>query len=161
VPPTDTDAPDTKPVPVIVIAVPPANGPTIADTDDTVGAFAYVNINVLFETWVSGFVTTTAFAPAVPLGVVHVNDVDDVRDATVQFAPPTVTVEPPAPVTNPVPVTVISVLPANGPPIGATDDTVGGGPNVLAVVVAKAPVWPFSAATRNAYEVESISPVTE
>jgi hypothetical protein len=58
---------------------------------------------------------------------VHVSDVVDVRAIDVQFAPPTVTVDPLAPITNSVPATVIDVPPASGPPIGDTDDTVGAG----------------------------------
>ena len=38
VPPTVTVAPEAKPVPVIVISVPPAVGPEVGDTVVTVGA---------------------------------------------------------------------------------------------------------------------------
>jgi hypothetical protein len=56
---------------------------------------------------------------------VHVNDVVDVGAVTAHIAPPTVTVEPPVPVTNPVPDTVIDVVAVAGPFAGETDATVG------------------------------------
>jgi len=49
VPPTDTVAPDTKPVPVIVTDL-PAKGPVVGDTVATVGAALYVNVTLLFDT---------------------------------------------------------------------------------------------------------------
>ena len=79
----------------------------------------------------SGFVTTTFLAPAVPAGVVHVNDVADTNTTEVHAAPPTVTV---APLTKSAPVIEIDVPPLAGPFAGETDDTVGTVPNTKPLV---------------------------
>ena len=71
---------------------------------------------------VSGLVTTTSLAPAVPAGVVAVIEVALVKMTLVAGVPPTVTV---APVTNPVPVITITVAPAVGPVTTSRDVTVG------------------------------------
>ena len=75
----------------------------------------------VLEDWVSGLVTTTLWAP-VPAGVVAVMVVELVKFTPVAELVPILTV---APLTKPVPVMVIEVPPANGPPLGATDVTVG------------------------------------
>jgi hypothetical protein len=69
-PPTVTVAPETKPLPVMVIDVPPAPLPEFGETLDTVGGVAYVNpfVNV---TDPEDCVTTIFFCPAVPAGVVQ------------------------------------------------------------------------------------------
>ena len=71
---------------------------------------------------VSGLVTATLLAPAVPLGVVAVREVELTKELAA-VVPPIVT---DAPLTKPVPVMVILVPPANGPLEGATDVTEGG-----------------------------------
>ena len=68
-------------------------------------------------------VATTSLAPAVPAGLVQLRLVAEVTFGEVQAAPPMVTVV--APVTNPVPVTVTLVPPANGPLLGLMPVTVG------------------------------------
>ena len=71
----------------------------------------------------AGFVTTTSrAAPALPVGVEHVTDVDDTTTTDAHAAPPTVTV---APASNPLPVTVTVDPPATEPDTGDTDDTTG------------------------------------
>lgn len=63
-------------------------------------------------------------APAVPLGVVHVNEVEETRTTEVQEDPPTVTVEP---TEKSVPVIVIAVPPEVRPEVGDTEETDGPG----------------------------------
>lgn len=75
-------------------------------------------------------VTTTFAAPAEPDGVVQVRDVDPDKLGEVQVLPPTLAV---APVRNPVPVMVRDVLPAVGPEVGETDETVGAALKVKAL----------------------------
>jgi hypothetical protein len=128
-PPTVTVAPLTKFAPVMVIGVPPPAGPFAGETDDTAGTGSKVKAPAPVPTPVSGFVTTTFLAPAVPAGVVHVNDVADTNVTDVHAAPPTVTV---APLTKFVPEIVIDVPPPAGPFAGETDDTVGTGLKVKA-----------------------------
>jgi hypothetical protein len=123
-PPTVTVAPDWKPVPVIVIDVPPLTGPELGDTVVTVGSALYVNAFVFVTEPVSGFVTTTFLAPAVPAGVVAVIVVEFTTVTPVADAPPTVTV---APVWKPVPVIVIGVPPVTNPELGDTVVIVGSG----------------------------------
>ena len=128
-PPTVTVAPLTKSAPVIEIDVPPLAGPFAGETDDTVGTVgtgSKVKAPAPVPARVLGLVTTMSLAPAVPAGVVHVNDVADTNTTEVHAAPPTVTV---APLTKSVPVIVIDVPPLAGPFAGEADDTVGAVPN--------------------------------
>jgi len=69
-----------------------------------------------------GVVTVTSAAPAVPAGVTAVSEVAECTVTSVAACPPTSTV---APGTKPVPVTVTTVPPSGGPPLGATAVTVG------------------------------------
>ena len=121
--PNVTVAPDTKFVPVIVTAVPPAVVPVFGDTLVTVGVTAYVYPLARLPLITPGFVTVTVTAPAVPAGVVAVIDVALTTVTFVADALPNVTV---APVANPVPVIVTAVPPAGGPVLGETLVTVGG-----------------------------------
>lgn len=123
-PPIEAVAPPWKPVPVIVIDVPPPMGPVVGAMDATVGAGAtYVKQPVHVPLCVSRFVTTTLTAPAARAVVVPV--------MLVPFTVSTVTAEPPseavAPVWNPVPPIVIDVPPAVGPLLGVIEATVGAG----------------------------------
>jgi hypothetical protein len=120
--PTVTTGVPLKPVPVIVILVPPDIGPEPGLTDITVGAATYVNADAFDPDCPSAFVTTTVTAPAGRAGVTHVNDVELSRFTDVQDAPPNVTDGVPV---NPVPVTVTPVPPVAGPLFGATAVTVG------------------------------------
>ena len=122
-PPIVTVAPDTKPVPVIVIATPPASVPLDGDTEITVGATAYVKAPVPVPDRLLGFVTMTFCAPAVPAGAMTVIDVALTHVTPVAAVPPMVTV---APDTNPVPVIVTEVPPTVAPMSGGTEVTVGG-----------------------------------
>jgi hypothetical protein len=70
-----------------------------------------------------GLVTTIFAAPTERAGVVHVNDVEEMKTTDVQELPPIVTV---APDTKSLPVMVIEVPPAPLPEFGETLDTVGG-----------------------------------
>ena len=72
-----------------------------------------------------GVVTTTGFAPAVPVGVTAVMVVVEVTFSAVAATPPTVTLVVPA--TKFVPVIVIDVPPRVEPLVGVTDVMVGAG----------------------------------
>jgi len=121
-PPTVTVAPDTNPVPVIVIDVPPDVEPTDGATPVTVGGATNVNSPVPVPANPDKFVTTMFWTPADPAGVVQVRDVPDPTTTDVHAAPPTVTV---AIDTKAVPVIVIDVPPAVEPDTGDTDETTG------------------------------------
>jgi len=124
-PPTLTVAPAANPVPVIVIAVPPAIGPDAGATLPTVGAgAAYVNALASVPLCVSALMTVTLTAPAACAGVVAVIVVPFTTVTPVAAVPPTVTV---APAAKPVPLIVIAVPPAVGPDVGETLPTDGGG----------------------------------
>ena len=113
--------PFTNPVPTTVMTVPPASGPLVGVTLETVGAATYVNAPV-DVTAPPIVVTATSFAPAVPDGVTAVNDVPAPFTTTlVAVAPPTVTLAP----VKFVPVMVIAVPAANGPEDGLTLAMVG------------------------------------
>jgi hypothetical protein len=124
VPPTVTVALASKPVPLIVMAVPPAAGPEVGLSALTVGGATYVN-------WSPGFValgcpltvTTTSKVPAACTGVVAVTWVALTTLTPVAAVPPTVTV---APAAKFVPVIVMTVPPDAGPDVGLTAPTVGG-----------------------------------
>lgn len=73
---------------------------------------------------VSGLVTSTSFAPAVPDGVVAVMVVELTQFTFVAGTPPTETV---APLKKFAPVMVIDVPPAVEPADGETAETAGGG----------------------------------
>ena len=82
---------------------------------------------VAFDGWVSGLVTTTAAAPATPpgaAGAVQVMVVAETKATAPAGSPPIATV---APDWKPLPVMVIAVPPARGPPIGDTAPTTGAG----------------------------------
>src|SRR3989442_11947291 len=124
-PPTVTVAVASKPVPVIVMEVPPAVGPEVGLTALTVGAAMYVN-------WSPGFavldwpptVTMTSARPAACAGVVALICVALTTPTPVAAVPPTVTV---ALALKPVPVIAIAVPPLVDPEVGLTPLTVGGG----------------------------------
>jgi hypothetical protein len=83
-----------------------------------------VNALLAVAAFPSGFVTTTLVAPAFPAGVVAVIWVALAVVTAVAGCPPTVTV---APDKKFVPVMVIAVPPAVGPPVGLTPEIVGAG----------------------------------
>ena len=126
-PPMVTLAPAMKPVPVIVIEVPPEVLPDVGLTEVTAGGggsgVAYVNNAVPVPLCKSLLVTTISFAPAVPAGVVRAIVVA-VMAPTAALAPPMVTL---APAKNPVPVIVIDVPPEVLPDAGLTEVMVGAG----------------------------------
>jgi hypothetical protein len=72
--------------------------------------------------WLSGFVTTTLCAPAVPVGVTALIEVALTKVTLVAEVPPTLTV---APLTKAVPVMVTEVPPVSGPELGEILATVG------------------------------------
>jgi hypothetical protein len=123
-PPIVTVAPETNPLPVMVIATPPASVPLDGVTEVTVGSTAYVNAPVPVPDKVLGFVTITFFAPVVPAGAVAVMVVELTQVTPVAATPPMVTARP-APATNPVPVIVTIMPPAVLPTLGAVKLTVG------------------------------------
>jgi hypothetical protein len=127
VPPIEMVAPDAKPVPDTVMAVPPEVGPLSGDTDVAVSAvdvLVYVKAPARAAVCPLGLRTTTSRAPAVPAGVRAVSRVELEKVTLVAAAPPTVTV---APDTKFVPVSVIVVPPDVGPDVGETDVSVGAG----------------------------------
>ena len=63
IPPTVAVAPVMKPLPVIVIAVPPAVGPDAGDTPVTAGGEMYANALVSAPLCESGLVTDTVTVP--------------------------------------------------------------------------------------------------
>src|SRR6202158_623488 len=124
-PPKVTVAPDWKPVPFTVSAVPPAVAPEDGLTEATPGGggVPYTKQPVQVPLWLSGLVKMPLTAPAacavvVPLIVVGV--IVPMASAD----PPKVTV---APDWKPVPFTVSAVPPAVAPEDGLTEATVGGG----------------------------------
>jgi len=129
VPPKVTVAPETKLVPEMVTEVPPATGPELGVTLDTVGAgpgggVEYVKPFERVPLWPSVFVTTTLTAPAAWAGVTEVIVVLFVTETFVAATPPKETV---APDTKPVPVIVTDVPPFVVPLFGEIADTVGAG----------------------------------
>ena len=122
-PPIVTELVPVRFVPVIVIAVPPAVGPTFGLTDEIVGGAKYVKPLVSVP-WPQGEVTTTFFAPAVPAGVVTVMVLVLTTTIFVAATPPIVTLV--APVKS-LPEIVTAVPPAIGPTFGVMLETVGGG----------------------------------
>jgi len=121
-PPRETVAPVWKPVPVMVIAVPPPAAPVVGAIDVIVGAGAtYVKQPEQVPLCVSALVTTTLTRPAARADVDPVIAVGLIV-ATVRAEPPNDTA---APAENPVPATVTEVPPAVGPPFGVTEATVG------------------------------------
>jgi hypothetical protein len=129
-PPMLTVAPDKKPVPVIVTAVPPFVVPELGKMPVTVGAGlgdVYVYPLVRVPLCPSVFVTTTFTVPTVWAGVLAAMDVLLTTETFVAGVPPMLTV---APVKKPVPVIVTEVPPLVVPELGEIAVTVG----ALAVV---------------------------
>src|SRR5258706_448842 len=124
-PPTLTVAPAAKPVPVIVIPVPPLVEPDAGATLVTVGAGAtYVKAFASVPFCASALVTVTLAGPAACAGVAAVIVVPLTTVTPVATLPPTLTVAPAAKL---VPVIVTAVPPPLEPDVGATLDTVGAG----------------------------------
>ena len=119
--PNFTVAPETKFVPVIVTAAPPAVDPVFGLTLLTVGSATYVNPFARFPLC-APTVTVTVTAPALPAGVVAVIVVAFTTTTFVAAALPNVTVAPDAKF---VPVIVTAVPPAVDPVFGLTLLTVG------------------------------------
>lgn len=125
VPPIFTDAPERKPVPVIVTAVPPEVAPDVGEIAVTLGAgFTKVYPFESVPLWLSVFVTTTLALPEECDGVFAVIEV--LLDTVTEVAedPPTFTV---APERKPVPVMVMDVPPEVVPDVGEIELTVGAG----------------------------------
>ena len=76
-PPTVTDVAPVKPVPVMVIDVPPAVGPALGLTPVMVGGARYVYAEVLVAVPPPGVVTATFTVPAEPVGVYATICVDE------------------------------------------------------------------------------------
>ncbi len=122
--PKATCAPEIKFVPVIVTGVPPATGPDVGDTDETVGKPVYVNALASTLLVPAEVVTLTPTAPTTPAGVFAVIWVPLRTDTFVALLLPKATC---APEIKFVPVIVTGVPPATGPVLGDTEETVGGG----------------------------------
>lgn len=142
--PNVTVAPETKFVPVIVTAVPPAVEPALGDTPVTVGAGAvYVYAPARLPLCPLGFVTVIVTAPSAFAGVVAVMVVLFVKETLVAEALPNVTV---APETKFVPVIVTAVPPAVEPVLGDTPVTVGAG-TVYVYALTRLPLCPLGFVT--------------
>jgi hypothetical protein len=131
VPPTLTDAPAAKLVPVIVTVVPPGVGPAAGDTLPTVGAGAeavYVKLAASVALCASAFVTVTFTVPAACAGVVAVIVVLLSTVTLPAGLPPTLTV---APAAKFAPEMVTAVPPLVGPEGGAMLVTVGAAPRYV------------------------------
>ena len=121
--PNNTDVAPVNPVPVTVTTVPPACGPDAGLTPVTAGAAAYVNRSpetVLLLPF--GVKTCTLIEPAASAGEVTVKDVSD---ATFNPVPATLPNSTDVAPVKPVPVTVTTVPPLEGPPTGLTEVTPG------------------------------------
>jgi hypothetical protein len=128
-PPTLTVAPAVKFVPVRVITVPPATGPSVGATLVKVGAGGmYVKAAGKLAV-PPEVVTLTTVGPATPAGVTPVMVVVLTTTTAVAGLAPTLTV---APGRKFVPVRVIAVPPATGPWVGATLVKVGAGVGAVA-----------------------------
>jgi hypothetical protein len=114
-----------NPVPVMVTAVPPPGGPALGLTPVTVGTpkLNWSARDVALEPAVVTTVTSTV--PAVSIGVLAVQDVDEEQDTLVPGVAPKLTVSPRA---KPEPVIVTVVPPAVGPAVGLIALTVGAPP---------------------------------
>jgi hypothetical protein len=121
--PIITDAPLTKPLPVIVTLVPPAGGPKVGLIAPTVGGATKVKQLVQLPDCVSLFVTTALTRPAACAGVVAVIVVA-LTTVTAVAGVPSIVRE--APAVKAVPVIVTLVPPLIGPEIGLIPVTVGG-----------------------------------
>ena len=116
-----TSVADPKFAPVMVTLVCPAVGPLVGETEVTVGAATYMNIE--FAALVPpGVVTKTLAVSALPAGVVQVTEVAETTLTDAQAEPPT---EMPVAPVKLVPVMVMDVPPAVEPLVGETAVTVG------------------------------------
>ena len=123
--PNATVSPDAKPVPVIDTVVPPAAGPLVGLTADTVGAdggATYVNWSAELVADVPPGVTAVTSTVPVPAGLVAVIDVELFTVKLVAGVEPKSTAVAPV---NPVPVIVTDVPPVLTPLDGLTAVTVG------------------------------------
>jgi hypothetical protein len=126
-PPNLTDAPERKPVPVMMTAVPPAVLPEAGETLLIVGAgllVEYVNPFVSVSLWPSLLVTSTLVAPDECTGVIAVIAVLLTTVTAVADVPPIFT---DAPERKPVPVIVTAVPPEVAPDVGEIAVTLGAG----------------------------------
>ena len=95
-PPTVTVGPAKKPVPVMVIAVPPAVDPEVGEKEPTVGATKWVKPRTALAVPESLLVTTTSLAPADPGATPQRIWVEERKETLVQATPPTDAVIPAA-----------------------------------------------------------------
>ena len=111
-----------KLVPVIVMAVPPAIGPALGDSEVTAGAGMYVNWFTPAAEVPPAVVTVTSTVP-VPGGAVAVIEVGELTVTPDASAVPNLTVV--APAIKPLPEIVTDVPPAAGPEVGEIPVTTG------------------------------------
>jgi hypothetical protein len=122
-PPNETDEEDVKPVPVIVIEVPPAVDPEAGLTPDTTGTAPYANWSAVTTTdWPLGAVTRTFAVPTACVGDTATIFESDLTAKLGAATPPNTTVVASV---KPEPVIVTSVSPDVGPVFGDTNDTTG------------------------------------
>ena len=120
-PPIVTEVAPVRFAPVMVIVVPPVEGPDAGDTDEIVGGAKWMKPQGKGAT-PPGVVTETVFGPAEPAGVTAVIVVGFTTVTCVAEAVPILTEVAPVKF---VPVIVIGVPPADGPKPGVTLEIVG------------------------------------
>ena len=124
VPPKLTAVAPVKAIPVIVTDVPPATGPLLGPTFETVGAATNVNWSlVLVELVPPAVVTVTSTVPAGADGDTAVIDVSPATEKLAAGVAPNDTAVAPV---NPVPAMVRLVPPAAGPTVAEMPVTLGG-----------------------------------
>ena len=122
-PPILTEVVPVRLAPVIVIVVPPVNGPVGGATDEIDGGAMWLK-PLASDDQPPGVVTEIGFTPAVSAGVTAVIFVAFTTTTEVASFVPILTEVAPVKF---VPVIVIAVPPVVGPKFGVTEVTVGGG----------------------------------
>jgi hypothetical protein len=120
-PPNVTELAPVRFVPVMVITVPPLNGPPVGTTDVMVGTGAYVKAFASVAV-PAGVVTDTPLGPSVPMGVTAVTLLAFTTVTPVAGAPPMATA---LVAVKFVPVMVIELPPFMDPLPGVTAEMVG------------------------------------
>ena len=122
--PNFTAVAPVKPEPVMVADVPPAEGPEVGLTEETVGAATYVNRSAALAVLVPPGVVTLMSTVPLPAGEVAVTEVELFSVKLVAAVLPNFTAVAPVKF---LPVTVTEVPPASGPEVGLTAEMEGTG----------------------------------
>jgi hypothetical protein len=122
VPSMDTVAPTANPVPVMVIRVPPVEGPLTGVMEVIAGGPSYTKDATSAPRWPSGLIATTSTTPAGCAAATPVTRVALATDGFCSGIPPMLIVTP---VSNPVPVIATDVPPDAGDDLGVMSVTDG------------------------------------